>query len=122
MKKNIKKEKIMLKHALSGKFGNRVTLDYVFDEAITATWSRTKDMRKVKAVYTLFFGDKSIAQVKKFPLWYIPETWDVFQKYVTKRKLLSFTDCAQIYYASSNKINKIVSFDDEFDGIIQRIT
>ena len=111
----------MLRDLVSGEYGQRVTLDYVLDEAVTATWVRTKDKHVVASVYQLLMGKNAVAFLMPFSITRLPQAWASFEKYSQKDRPLSFTDCCLICFAEERNIDLILSFDSEFDGILKRI-
>ncbi|MHA1168442.1 MAG: type II toxin-antitoxin system VapC family toxin [Candidatus Hodarchaeales archaeon] len=119
--KNHEKADQLLDELLKGKWGARITLDYVLDEAITVSWIRTKNKSIVKTVYDLILGEKSICLLHQFPVKQISNAWEIFLRFSNPRRPLSFTDCVLLSYAKNKGINNLISFDDEFDGIISRI-
>ncbi|MCY3411631.1 MAG: type II toxin-antitoxin system VapC family toxin [Candidatus Heimdallarchaeota archaeon] len=118
---NYSRAKELMTEIASGKFGSRITLDYVLDEAITVTWVRSGDRSLVDSIYLLINGKKSIFDMYTIELHELEEVWNTYKKYHSIRKPISFTDATLIYYAESNNIAKILSFDDEFDGILERV-
>jgi predicted nucleic acid-binding protein len=111
----------LLDDLLGGKWGTRITSDYVLDEAITVTWVRTKRKELVSQVYEYIFGKEAICLLQPFPKELISEAWDIFQKYSEPKRLLSFTDCTLLAYAKNRDITFLISFDSQFDGLITRI-
>ena len=112
----------LMKKLITGEYGRRITIDYVLDEVITTTWIRTKKIESVKKVYELINGESSNFDVHMQGSALIDNAWKVYNKYFSPKKPLSFTDCVIIAYCQQNNIKLIVSFDDEFDGILQRIS
>lgn len=111
----------LLEDLVTGKWGARITTDYILDEAITVTWARTKNKTLVKDVYDLFLGSEAICILQPMPHEILSETWAIFQQYCTPKRPLSFTDCSLLAYANKRGIDHLLSFDNEFDGIISRI-
>ena len=50
----------------------------------------------------------------------IKKTWEKFQKLINRG--LSFTDCSLLAVAEYLECNDILSFAEEFDGLINRIS
>ncbi len=119
--KNNNKAKIIMKELIDGVHGHRVTLDYVLDEAITITWVRTKNKQQVENIYELINGNNSIFDLRLIDMDLINDSWINYIKYFSPKKPISFTDSMLISYAKKYGISKIVSFDDEFDGILDRV-
>ena len=45
----------------------------------------------------------------------------IMYKYTSPKKVISFVDASSIYLKNILQCNSIISFDDHFDGIIERI-
>lgn len=103
------------------KYGNRITLDSVLDEAVTIAWIRTKSLDIVHQIYDLINGPKSYFTLDIRGGSMINDAWDIHKQYFSKKKPLSFTDCILIAYAKKQDILNIISFDDVFDAILGRI-
>jgi len=56
-------------------------------------------------------------------LWTTKEIFELaWQKFQTlKDKPLSFTDCTTLTHIQKNSIKQILSFDSDFDGLLQRV-
>ncbi len=111
----------LLQDLLEGKWGTRITTDYILDEAITVTWFRTKRKDLVKQVYEYFVGSEAICLLQPFTKEFISEAWKIFEKYSDKTRPLSFTDCTLLAHSKQRDIPVLLSFDSEFDGLITRI-
>lgn len=111
----------IMKDIIKGIYGSRITIDYVLDEAVTLTWVRFRDKNKVSKIYNLINGEESVFDVKTISNDMLDQAWKIYLKYVDVRKPLSFTDCMLIAIANKMQIKTIVSYDDEFDGILNRI-
>lgn len=111
----------LLEDLVKGKWGARITTDYILDEAITVTWARTKNKVLVNDVYDLFIGSEAICLLQSIPHELLSEVWKFFQQYSTLKRPLSFTDCSLLAYAKKKGIDHLLSFDKEFDGLISRI-
>jgi len=107
-----------MKKALTGELGVIYTSEYIFDEVVTVALIRTKNLEiaidignyilSSPRIKLLFINDEILKRARK-----------VFQKY--KEKRLSFTDCTTIALIEQHKIDKLMSFDQHFNGIVQRI-
>ncbi len=117
--KNHKRAVILLDNLRRGKYGTGILTDYVLDETVTLLYVRSK--RKELAIHV---GDLIISEKlgKFFPMSYelITKTWEKFQSLIEKG--LSFTDCSLIAIADYLDCNDILSFDTDFDGLINRIS
>jgi len=112
------RSKDLMKKALKAEFGRIYTSDYVVDEVITTALVRTR-----RHDLAIDIGKYIIESPRIIKLW---TTKDIFntawQKFKTfKDKPLSFTDCTTLAHIEKNRIKQIMSFDSDFDGLIQRI-
>ena len=119
--RNNSRAKVIMQELFDGIYGLRITLDYVLDEAITTTWVRTKNQQMVEKMYQLINGRNSSFDLRLVDIKLIDDTWINYQKYFSVKKPISFTDSMLISFAKKNNVNQIVSFDNEFDGILNRI-
>lgn len=88
------KSKELMRKALKAEFGKIYTSDYIIDEAVTLALVRTR--RLELAI--------DIGKFKSF-----------------EDKPLSFTDCTTLAHMEKARIKQIISFDSDFDGLVQRI-
>jgi uncharacterized protein len=108
----------LFKQALKGDFGAIFTSDYIIDEAVTTALARTK--RKDLAID---LGKYIIESPRITKIWVTEDTfnqtWKKFRD--LKDKPLSFTDCNSLVLMETRGIKKIMSFDQGFDGLTERI-
>ncbi|MCD6341031.1 MAG: type II toxin-antitoxin system VapC family toxin [Desulfurococcales archaeon] len=114
----------LLEDIMRNRYRAPFTSDYIFDEAVTVALYRTGDFRKAIDVGELIIGnkEKEIAQfVNILPVSKIVfnEAWKIFLKY--RNKMLSFTDCTSIALIKEREIDYIASFDEDFNGIVNRV-
>ncbi|MDG5758274.1 PIN domain-containing protein [Natronococcus sp. A-GB1] len=107
---------------LAGEFGAPYTTDYVYDEAVTLARKRTGTHREARLV-----GDR-IAGRGSFPggIELLIVTRDRFERTVRTFERyddhdLSFTDASLVSLIENDGIDAVLSFDDDFDGIVDRI-
>lgn len=107
---------------VSGEYGRLYTSDYVYDETVTLTRTRTERFDDAKAV-----GDR-IRGIGPYPdaitMLYVSEglfqrTLETFERY--NDHSLSFTDTSTVALAEHHDIDYVLSFDDDFDGIVERL-
>lgn len=108
----------LMKQALEGRFGEIFTSDYVIDESITTALARTRDHRIAISTGSFIIESPRIQKI------YANESdfetaWAKFQK--LGKKSMSFTDCISLSHIDKRKIERIMSFDSEFDGLVPRI-
>lgn len=108
--------------AFNGEFGALYTNDYVYDEAVTLAQIRTGSHREARLI-----GDR-IAGRDSFPdrieLLFVTadrfsRTVRVFEQYDDHD--LSFTDASLVACVETTGIDAVLSFDDDFDGVVDRI-
>ena len=116
--KNHARAKLLFEQTLRGEYGVIFTSDYVVDEAVTTTLSRTRDYHI--AINTGSFIIDSMRIEKMFTgTEDFLAGWRNFQKF--KKKPLSFTDCISLAHMTNRGIEKIMSFNSDFDGLTTRI-
>lgn len=107
---------------LEGDYGQPYTTDYVLDETITLTHRRSGQVESAKTVANRILGQDDFPSV--FELLYVgrdgvSEALSVWEQYDDHG--LSFTDATSIAILERRDLDAICSFDDDFDGIIDRI-
>ena len=107
---------------LDGEFGQPYTNDYILDEAVTLTRRRTDDVTAAMTIADRIRGNDPYPDVITFD----PVTPDIVEAAVTCFKRyddheLSFTDATTVAHSRLRDIDSIASFDDDFEGIYERI-
>ena len=98
--------------AINGIYGAVVITDYIFDETVTLTLARTKDLSK--AIITgSHLGNLEILKIDQA---IFDDAWGIFKAQKTKKRL-SFTDCTTIAAMKSNSIENIAVFDSGFNYV-----
>lgn len=108
----------LMKQALEGKFGETFTSDCVIDESITTALARTRDHRIATSTGSFIIESPRIQKIYT-NISDFETAWAKFQK--LGKKPMSFTDCISLAHIDKRKIERIMSFDSEFDGLIARI-
>jgi predicted nucleic acid-binding protein len=107
---------------LAGAYGRPYTSDYVYDEAVTLVRQRTGGFAEAKTT-----GDR-IRGVGDFPdaitMLFVTEsvfeaTIEIFERYDDQS--LSFTDTTTIALIEAHGLDAVLSFDDDFDGLVDRL-
>jgi len=105
----------------SGQFGRLYTSDYVYDEAVTLVRSH-RGLREATVV-----GDRVLGR-GEFPAAYdlLPVTPEDFQTALEvfdtyRDHPLSFTDATTITLMDAHGIDALLSFDSDFDGVVDRL-
>ncbi|MFB6131057.1 MAG: type II toxin-antitoxin system VapC family toxin [Salinigranum sp.] len=107
---------------LEGRHGHPYTSDYVLDETVTLTRVRTGSFDAADTVARRILGEDPFPSVfETLPV----EPDDVREALATFRRYrdhdLSFTDATTVSLCESRGIDAVVSFDNDFDGLIDRI-
>ncbi len=94
---------------INNKYGRNVISDYVFDETVTVTFGRTKDLEK-----TILVGEnlKNSVEILKVDDDIFQEGWILFKN--QKNTKFSFTDCITLSIMKKDGIRNIATFDEDF--------
>ncbi len=107
---------------LDGEYGQPYTSDYVLDETVTLTRVRTGSFDAADTVASRILGENPFPNV--FETIHV-EPDDVRASLETLRRYddheLSFTDASSIHLCDSRGIDVVLSFDDDFDGLVERV-
>lgn len=105
-----------------GEFGQPYVTEYVFDEALTLTRKRSGSFAAAKQL-----GDR-LRGAGRYPKVYellhvsaatFDDAVEVFERYDDHS--LSFTDATTIAAIERHGLDAVVSFDDDFDGLVDRV-
>jgi len=110
----------LLEDIMRGKYGKAYTSDYIFDEAVTFSLLKTKDVRKALDVGRLILGDEELPRFTDILFVdrnIFNKAWEIFLKHGR----LSFTDCTSVALMDEYEIKYIASFDSGFDGVVTRL-
>ena len=107
---------------LEGKYGQPYTSDYVLDETVTLTRVRTGSFDAADTVASRILGEDPFPNV--FEIIHVePDdvraSMETFRKYTDQE--LSFTDASSIHLCESRDFDAVLSFDADFDGLVERI-
>lgn len=107
---------------LTGEYGRPYTSDYVHDEAVTPTFRRTGDHEQAAEIGRRVRGAGTYPSV--FELLHVApsafdDAVDCFERYADLE--LSFTDASTIALVEGDDVDHVLSFDDDFDGLVDRI-
>jgi predicted nucleic acid-binding protein len=93
----------------SGKYGQFIITDHIFDETITTCLHRLKNKSKIEQLgYHILNSEIKLLQINEE---LFMESWDMFKKYH-----YSFTDCTSAALSKKLKINHIAAYDHHFDA------
>ena len=111
-----------LKTVYDGRFGQPSVSDYIYDEAITLTLKRSGSHDAARAL------GRRVRGVDPYPNTYellrvspavFTDALEIFERFDDQR--LSFTDSTTVALARRLDIDYILSFDDDFDGLVDRL-
>ncbi len=91
------------------KFGPVHMTDFIFDETVTVSFIRLKNLVKAVEIGNYLLKSLRIIEVEKTDFY---KAWEIFRK--QKNTDLSFTDCTTISVMGENEINNIATFDEDF--------
>lgn len=113
----------ILKDLAQNKYGRIMTSDYVYDEAMTLVNARMRGKRLdlLDKMSNLFISEEPIAKMLKIETEWLREIQEIQKKYTTSKRILSFTDASNILVCEKEKIKEIISFDKNFEGILNSI-
>ncbi|MEZ3163809.1 PIN domain-containing protein [Halorubrum sp. RMP-47] len=105
----------------STEYGHVMTSDYVYDETVTLTQMRTGDIDAGRKVGQRIRGEGYPSAIEL--LHSSPPLFDravsVHETYADHE--ISFTDAMTVAMVKYHEIDGILSFDDDFDGIVPRL-
>ena len=110
-------------HAVyQGRFGQPIVSDYVYDEAVTLTLRRTERNEASANIGRRIRGADPFPTV--YSLRYVDQS--IFERAVSifegdDDHGLSFTDATTVAIVNADGIDRVLSFDDDFDGVIDRL-
>ena len=111
-----------LESVYDGKLGHPYVSDYIFDEAITLTRRRTGSFAAAKRLGDRLRGCGEYPRA--FEMCHVSpavfsDAVDAFKRY--DDQALSFTDTTSMVLLDRYGIDRILSFDDDFDGVVDRL-
>jgi hypothetical protein len=111
-----------LERLFDGELGVAYTSDYVVDETITLTRRRMGTFEDASTIADRLLGTGDSTPV--VDCLYVDADdlsagLDVFRRYHDHE--LSFTDAVTIALCERRDIDAVLSFDDDFDGLVERI-
>lgn len=108
----------------TGIHGQIFTSNLIMSESATLVALRTqKNPRAMQIIQQYFIGNEQIAIILRLNEDLEKDAWTVFQELNSKKtdKVISFVDCTNIALCRHYSIEKILSYDDHFDGWLTRI-
>jgi len=99
----------LMKELADLKFGPLHITDYIFDEVVTVSFVRLKNLRKAVEIGNHLLRALKILEVEKSDF---DRAWNLFRK--QKDTDFSFTDCTTLSIMHENEIGNIATFDEDF--------
>jgi hypothetical protein len=107
---------------LEGAYGHPYTSDYILDETVTLTRGRTSSFDAADTVAGRILGEDpfpTVFEVLHVEPDDVQASLDTFRRHADQD--LSFTDASSVHLCESRGIDAVLSFDDDFDGLVERI-
>ncbi len=126
--RNFNRAQELLIEIQTGKFGQIYSSMMIMAETATIVAVRTqKNPESLKKTRDLFIGDLQIATLLPLTETTEKKTWDIFikansTKESSKKKILSFVDCSNIFLCKEHGIKNILAFDGDFKGWLEVIS
>ena len=111
-----------LEGVLAGEYGQPYVTEYIFDEVVTLTAARTGSHETAVDVGLRLLGRDPYPETFQFLTVnsdVFETSWSLFSEYDDQD--LSFTDAVTIACMRHREIDQVVSFDDDFDGLVSRL-
>ena len=115
---NHTRSKELMRQALTGQYGRIYTSDYIIDEAITAALARTHSLEISKNTGRFIIESTRIVKLHVAER----EFSKAWRKFQDLNKPLSFTDVTTLTLMEEHGIEKVMSFDRDFDGLAKRVS
>lgn len=111
-----------LEAVYDGAFGAPYISDYVFDEAITLARTRTRSHAAATRLADRLRGrDRfpDVYELLRVSAAVFRDALTVFERYDDQQ--LSFTDATTVALVDRHDLDRVLSFDDDFDGVADRL-
>ncbi|MBX0287337.1 type II toxin-antitoxin system VapC family toxin [Halomicroarcula sp. F28] len=106
---------------LEGGYGQPYITDYIYDETVTLTLTRTDSHAEAMRVGRRLRGAGDFPELfhlRNLSKAVFETAVDIFERYDDQQ--LSFTDATTVAFTETHDIDTVLSFDDDFDGIVDR--
>ena len=111
-----------LETVYEGELGTPYVSDHIYDEAVALTLTRADSFSPAKRIGERLRGAGSYPEVYEMlrvSAAVFTDAVDVFERYTDQRS--SFTDATSVALCRRHEIDGVLSFDDGFDGVVERI-
>ncbi|MHA1337786.1 MAG: type II toxin-antitoxin system VapC family toxin [Promethearchaeota archaeon] len=120
--KNYKRANEILEDLLKEKDEVLITNELIFSETLTlAVYRFQGNKHHIAEYFKLFYGDENFFIIINFDKDDYINIFRILEKYCTPKRKLSFADASLIYIFKKYHADSIISFDNHFDGIMNRI-
>ena len=114
--------KKLLKELKKVEYGSLLTTDYIVDEVLTTIWGHTHRKDLVINAYQVTCQKPEFVQFKKISDQHFGTSWKKWEQLADwPKKPLSFTDCTILAYMDLENIEFLVTFDNEFEGLVNTV-
>ena len=96
----------------AGAFGAAYITDYIFDEVVTVTMARSKNLHKAIEAGTYLKESLPILKLEEESL---ENAWNIFR--FQSKAVLSFTDCTNLSEMTAKGIENLATFDEGFMNV-----
>lgn len=113
----------ILEDVYDGKYGAPYVSDYIYDEAVTLTLKRGASFEAAKHLGQKIRGAgpyPRVYELLRVTAAVFNNAVDVFEQYNDHG--LSFTDATTVALVKRHNIDHVLSFDDDFDGVVNRLS
>jgi len=107
-----------LTEVFRGEYGQPYVTDYIYDETVTLTRYRMGSFEEAKTVSDRILEMDAIRFVHVSPDVF-EDAVSIFEKYDDQS--LSFTDATTVAVMKKRGLDAVMSFDDDFDGVVDRL-
>lgn len=109
--------KELMRWALKGRYGRVYTSDHIIDEAITVALARTHNLDMARNTGRYIIDSPRIEKLRVGE----QEFMMAWRRFLSLTKPMSFTDVTTLALMEVRGIERIMSFDADFDGLVERV-
>lgn len=100
----------------------KLTTYSVVNETFTLAMARYQgNVDRLKPFYELFWGEENFFKILLIERNEYMKIYKILKKYCSQKRLLSFVDASLIYLYQKLDATGLISFDQHFDNILNRI-
>jgi len=118
-KHHIRAREILMEMEGSKRF---ITNCFVLEETFTlAVFRGGANPKLMNIISDVFFGKSNFFNIKYLMKKEMIDIKDILRKYISPKRMLSFTDASLIYMYEQLNAECIITFDSHFDQIVERM-